>query len=69
MLDRPTTRKGRLARAAALKIEGRVVIDGAYVAAADGAPRAEPPLPQGGLACAAAKRKLLAEERMHGRTS
>ena len=37
MLDRPTTRKGWLDRAAALKIEGRAFIDGAYVAAADGA--------------------------------
>ena len=37
MLDRPTTRDGWLARAAALKIEGRAFIDGAYVAAADGA--------------------------------
>jgi len=37
MLDRPTTREGWLARAAALKIEGRAYIDGAYVAAADGA--------------------------------
>src|SRR5271157_4537604 len=37
MLDRPTTREGWLARAAALKIEGRAFIDGAYVAAADGA--------------------------------
>jgi 4-(gamma-glutamylamino)butanal dehydrogenase len=37
MLDRPTTRAGWLARAAALKIEGRAFIDGAYVAAADGA--------------------------------
>ena len=36
MLDRPTTRDGWLARAAALKIEGRAFIDGAYVAAADG---------------------------------
>ena len=34
MLDRPTTREGWLARAAALKIEGRAFIDGAYVAAA-----------------------------------
>jgi gamma-glutamyl-gamma-aminobutyraldehyde dehydrogenase len=37
MLDRPTTREGWLARAAALKIEGRAFIDGAYVAAADSA--------------------------------
>jgi gamma-glutamyl-gamma-aminobutyraldehyde dehydrogenase len=37
MLDRPTTREGWLARAAALKIEGRAFVDGAYVAAADGA--------------------------------
>ncbi len=37
MLDRPTTREGWLARAAALKIEGRAFIDGSYVAAADGA--------------------------------
>jgi 4-(gamma-glutamylamino)butanal dehydrogenase len=37
MLDRPTTREGWVARAAALKIEGRAFIDGAYVAAADGA--------------------------------
>jgi gamma-glutamyl-gamma-aminobutyraldehyde dehydrogenase len=37
MLDRPTTREGWLARAATLKIEGRAFIDGAYVAAADGA--------------------------------
>ena len=37
MLDRPTTRDGWLARAAALKIEGRAFIGGAYVAAADGA--------------------------------
>jgi 4-(gamma-glutamylamino)butanal dehydrogenase len=37
MLDRPTTREGWLARAAALAIEGRAFIDGAYVAAADGA--------------------------------
>ena len=36
MLDRPTTREGWLARAAALKIEGRAFIDGAYVAAAVG---------------------------------
>ena len=34
MLDRPTTREGWLARAAALKIEGRAFIDGAYVHAA-----------------------------------
>jgi gamma-glutamyl-gamma-aminobutyraldehyde dehydrogenase len=37
MLDRPTTREGWLARAAALKIEGRAFIDGQYVAAVDGA--------------------------------
>jgi 4-(gamma-glutamylamino)butanal dehydrogenase len=37
MLDRPTTREGWLARAAALTIEGRAFIDGAYVAPADGA--------------------------------
>ena len=37
MLDRPNTREGWLARAAALKIEGRAFIDGAYVAAAEGA--------------------------------
>ncbi len=37
MLDRPTTREGWLARAAALKIEGRAFIDGAYVDALDGA--------------------------------
>src|SRR5208282_2430360 len=37
MLDRPTTRDGWLARAAALKIEGRAFIDGAYVGAVDGA--------------------------------
>jgi gamma-glutamyl-gamma-aminobutyraldehyde dehydrogenase len=37
MLDRPTTREGWLARAASLKIEGRAFIDGAYVAATDGA--------------------------------
>jgi gamma-glutamyl-gamma-aminobutyraldehyde dehydrogenase len=36
MLDRPTTRDGWLARAAALAIEGRAFIGGAYVAAADG---------------------------------
>ena len=36
MLDRPTTREGWLARAAALKIEGRAFIDGAYVDALDG---------------------------------
>jgi len=36
MLDRPTTREGWLARAAALKIEGRAFIDGAYVDAFDG---------------------------------
>jgi len=36
MLDRPTTREGWLARAAALTIEGRAFIDGAYVAATDG---------------------------------
>jgi gamma-glutamyl-gamma-aminobutyraldehyde dehydrogenase len=37
MLDRPTTREGWLARAAALKIEGRAFIGGAHVPAADGA--------------------------------
>jgi gamma-glutamyl-gamma-aminobutyraldehyde dehydrogenase len=37
MLDRPTTRDGWLARAAALAVEGRAFIDGSYVAAADGA--------------------------------
>ena len=37
MLDRPTTRDDWLARAAALKIEGRAFIDGAYVSAANGA--------------------------------
>ena len=37
MLDRPTTREGWSARAAALKIEGRAFIGGAYVAALDGA--------------------------------
>jgi gamma-glutamyl-gamma-aminobutyraldehyde dehydrogenase len=37
MLDRPITREGWLARAAALKIEGRAFIGGAYQAAADGA--------------------------------
>ena len=37
MLDRPTSREGWLARAAALAIEGRALIDGAYVTAADGA--------------------------------
>ena len=37
MLDRPTTREGWLARAAALKIEGRAFIGGAYVNARDGA--------------------------------
>src|SRR5271155_5786257 len=37
MLDRPTTRDGWLARAAALNIEGRAFIGGAYVAAVDGA--------------------------------
>ncbi len=36
MLDRPTTREGWLARAAALKIEGRAFIDGAYVDELDG---------------------------------
>src|SRR5208283_575718 len=37
MLDRPNTREGWLARAAALAIEGRAFIDGAYVPALDGA--------------------------------
>ncbi len=37
MLDRPNTREGWTARAAALKIEGRAFIDGAYVPALDGA--------------------------------
>ncbi len=37
MLDRPTTREGWTARAAALAIEGRAFIDGAYVPALDGA--------------------------------
>jgi acyl-CoA reductase-like NAD-dependent aldehyde dehydrogenase len=37
MLDRPQPRDGWLARAAALKIEGRAFIDGAYVSALDGA--------------------------------
>jgi acyl-CoA reductase-like NAD-dependent aldehyde dehydrogenase len=37
MLDRPTTKDGWLARAAALKIETRAFIDGAYVEAASGA--------------------------------
>ena len=37
MLDRPTTREGWIARAAALKIEGRAFIGGAYVPALDGA--------------------------------
>src|SRR5271166_3503539 len=37
MLDRPQTRDGWLARAAALRIEGRAFIDGAYVSALDGA--------------------------------
>ncbi len=37
MLDRPVTREGWSARAAALTIEGRAFIDGAYVAALDGA--------------------------------
>ncbi len=36
MLDRPVTREGWSARAAALKIEGRAFIGGAYVAALDG---------------------------------
>src|SRR5208337_5680128 len=35
MLDRPTTREGWLARAAALTIEGRAFIGGAYVPAPD----------------------------------
>jgi 4-(gamma-glutamylamino)butanal dehydrogenase len=37
MLDRPNSREGWLARAAALKIEGRAFIGGEYVAALDGA--------------------------------
>ena len=37
MLDRPNTREDWIARAAALAIEGRAFIDGAYVAALDGA--------------------------------
>jgi gamma-glutamyl-gamma-aminobutyraldehyde dehydrogenase len=37
MLDRPNTREGWNARAAALTIEGRAFIDGAYVPALDGA--------------------------------
>jgi acyl-CoA reductase-like NAD-dependent aldehyde dehydrogenase len=37
MLDRPNTREGWLARAAALTIEGRAFIGGAYVPALDGA--------------------------------
>ncbi len=37
MLDRPLTREGWTARAAALAIEGRAFIDGAYVPALDGA--------------------------------
>jgi gamma-glutamyl-gamma-aminobutyraldehyde dehydrogenase len=37
MLERPITREGWSARAAALKIEGRAFIDGAYVPALDGA--------------------------------
>ncbi len=37
MLDRPVTREGWSARAAALKIEGRAFIGGAYVAALNGA--------------------------------
>ena len=37
MLDRPNTREGWLARAAALAIEGRAFIDGAYVPALNGA--------------------------------
>ncbi len=37
MLDRPTTREGWLARAAALTIEGRAFIGGAYVPAPDAA--------------------------------
>ena len=36
MLDRPTTREGWVARAAALKIEGRAFIDGTYVDALNG---------------------------------
>ena len=37
MLDRPNSREGWTARAAALKIEGRAFIDGAYVSALGGA--------------------------------
>jgi 4-(gamma-glutamylamino)butanal dehydrogenase len=37
MLDRPNTREGWLARAAALTIEGRAFIGGSYLAALDGA--------------------------------
>jgi 4-(gamma-glutamylamino)butanal dehydrogenase len=37
MLDRPKTREGWIARAAALKLEGRAFIGGAYVSALDGA--------------------------------
>ncbi len=37
MLDRPNTREGWMARAAALAIEGRAFIGGAYVPALDGA--------------------------------
>jgi len=37
MLDRPNTREGWLARAAALAIEGRAFIDGAYAPALNGA--------------------------------
>ena len=37
MLDRPATREGWLARAAALRIEARAFIGGAYVPALDGA--------------------------------
>ncbi len=37
MLDRPNTREGWIARAAALKIEGRAFVGGAYVDALDGA--------------------------------
>ena len=37
MLDRPNSREGWLARTAALAIEGRAFIDGAYVGALDGA--------------------------------
>jgi len=37
MLDRPNTRDGWIARAAALKIEGRAFVDGAYTPALDGA--------------------------------